>query len=289
MGKDGRWAREILARQQPDGQWGFFHTLSDPRPNVLTTEQALRRLRILGWTMEDEPIARAVAVLEDYLAGKRPMPDRREKTIDWDVYLELMPAAWITLFTSDSSPANRVARKWAGLLEAGFRGGRFDGKAWREAYRREFGHDPAHARTRDPSHFYVAAIAKDHLKGAAAQAYFEYVLNHPGGVYYMSPGPLAVPPADFCSKAACRWLGTLELLAEYRDAGCQARLSFAADWLLGHRDPEGTWDMGPKAKEGVYFPLSDSWRDGRDRRRDCTERITAFLNRIAPEECPWPA
>ncbi len=283
MYKDGRWAREILALQRPDGLWGPFHTLSEPRINVLSTEQALRRLRILGYTIEDAPIQQALDGLHGYLAGTRPIPDRREKTIDWDIYLQLMPAAWITLFTDKDELANTVASKWAGLATAAFAGGSFDEDAYFSAYAREFSHRPAHGRTQDLCHFYIAAILRNRLETLIARAFFHHLLHHHAGIYYMCPGPLITPPADFCSKEASRYLGALELLSEYKDPACREQLRFAADWLLAHRDANGEWDMGAAAKDGVYFPLSDSWRFPDDRKRDCTYRIRAFLSKVAPE------
>jgi hypothetical protein len=47
--KDGKWAKKIIELQHDDGSWGYFHTLSNPSSNQpMTTEQALRRLEILG-------------------------------------------------------------------------------------------------------------------------------------------------------------------------------------------------------------------------------------------------
>ena len=51
----GKHAQEILEMQHPDGTWGtMFHSLSQPNGKTpLTTEQALRRLKALGfpWRM----------------------------------------------------------------------------------------------------------------------------------------------------------------------------------------------------------------------------------------------
>ncbi len=53
--KTGKWAGQILELRNNDGMWGNFHTLSKPVNNKsITTEQAIRRLRILGYTKEDD-------------------------------------------------------------------------------------------------------------------------------------------------------------------------------------------------------------------------------------------
>jgi hypothetical protein len=54
---NSKWVKQILDLQHEDGSWGCFHTLSNPtKAQPMTTEQALRRLRILGLTKDDEPI-----------------------------------------------------------------------------------------------------------------------------------------------------------------------------------------------------------------------------------------
>lgn len=78
MHKDGKWAKQIIALQESDGKWGCFHSLSQFYDASITTEQALRRLQYLGFTMEDECIQKAVSYMSDCLAGKKNIPDRRE-------------------------------------------------------------------------------------------------------------------------------------------------------------------------------------------------------------------
>lgn len=53
MYKNSKWADELIARQKSDGSWGYFHSLSEPSKQPVTTEQALRRLSILGFTIEE--------------------------------------------------------------------------------------------------------------------------------------------------------------------------------------------------------------------------------------------
>jgi ribosomal-protein-alanine N-acetyltransferase len=103
MYKNSKWSKEIIALQNEDGLWGYFHTLSDPSKNPITTEQALRRLQILGYTIDDACIQKTVQYMHDCLIGKKDMPDRREKTHDWDIFTQLMLSTWIRRFTKDDS------------------------------------------------------------------------------------------------------------------------------------------------------------------------------------------
>jgi hypothetical protein len=69
--KNEKWARKIIELQNDDGSWGYFHSLSNPTPEQpMTTEQALRRLEILGFTIDDKPIKKAVKYMNDCLTGK---------------------------------------------------------------------------------------------------------------------------------------------------------------------------------------------------------------------------
>jgi len=51
-------------------------------------------------------------------------------------------------------------------------------------------------------------------------------------------------------------------------------------------EPDGLWDMGPSVKDGVHFPLSDSWRSVESRKLDCTYRIKKLLADIEMHDRP---
>ena len=80
--KAGKIAEQIIALQNADGTWGNeFHSLSVPNnKKPLTTEQALRRLKLLGFTLNDEPIRKAVDCMTACLNGERKKDNYREKT-----------------------------------------------------------------------------------------------------------------------------------------------------------------------------------------------------------------
>ena len=71
--KNSIFAQQILALQREDGTWGpYFHALGQPTGvREITTEQALRRLRILGFTLDDPPIGKAVDCMTACLLGSR--------------------------------------------------------------------------------------------------------------------------------------------------------------------------------------------------------------------------
>ena len=280
---EGRWARELLALQNPDGTWGSqFHTLSMPdrRRGLPTTEQALRRLKVLGFTLEDEPIRRAVDCMTACLRGERKIDDYWEKGHDWALFTRLMLSAWVREFWPEEPNALAFARRWAGVLEKAFQGGRYDDAAYREAYGEAFASPIRGGRERDFVDFYHVALVKGLLTEETECAFVDYVLEKPEGIYYICNGPMTRLPGEFASRETVGYLRGLELLAGYEQA--RKRLGFAADWLRACRDPDGCWDLGPKAKDGVSLPLSDSWRQRGARKADCTRWVGGVLESLEP-------
>lgn len=120
-----KWVRDILSLQHGDGSWGYFHSLSFPtKEQPMTTEQALRRLLVLGLDTTDAPIQRAVSYLEGALCGQIRTPDRVEKTHRWDIYMPLMLAALELL--SEYSQARPILTFAAGWLTDQMVDGRWD-------------------------------------------------------------------------------------------------------------------------------------------------------------------
>lgn len=154
MFKDGKWAKAVISLQKPDGSWGFFHTLSEPNKAPMTTEQALRRLSVLGYTIEDECIAKAVDYMNDCLTGKKEIPDRREKLHDWDIFTDLMLSTWIRRFSKGCPTANKVADRWATLISLAFVGGAYNHAAYTSAYLNIHAMKPKGARLVDFVSFY---------------------------------------------------------------------------------------------------------------------------------------
>ncbi|MGI6359079.1 MAG: hypothetical protein ACOX2K_10400 [Bacillota bacterium] len=277
--RNSKWAKELLALQREDGSWGYFHSLSEPGKSSPTTEQALRRLAVLGYRMQDEPIQRCVAYMHECLRGIRQTPDRREKLHDWDIFTRLMLATWIRRFTDEIAAANSVAATWAGIISAAFVSGQYRHSDYVAAYADAFGEAPRGGRLVDFVSFYQVSLISPCLDRAIEPLVFQHILSHPEGIYYIYGRPLSEPPPSFQSKLASRYLAAAELLAAYPSA--KGRLGFVVAWLQANRNASGRWDMGSAAKDGIYFPLSDSWRQPAAREADCTYRIERLLQRIS--------
>lgn len=275
MHKGGKWAKQIISLQESDGKWGWFHSLSQFYDAPVTTEQALRRLECLGYTIEDECIQKAVSYMNDCLIGKNSIPDRAEKVHDWNIFTSMILATWIRRFTHDNPHANKVAKQWADVITEAFKGGTYNHEQYVSSYHEILGMKPNGGRLIDFMNFYPISLLRDGLDTQTECAFMDYVLNKDNGIYYIYDKKISVVPQDFESRIASRYLAAIELLTKYKHA--KHKLYFVVEWLNDNRNEKGKWDMGKSVNDKMYFPLSDDWRRQETREADCTERIEKLL------------
>lgn len=278
MHTDTKWARKIVSLQDDEGKWGFFHSLSQSSSALMTTEQALRRLKRLGFTIEDACIQKAVGYMNDCLTHRKEIPDYKEKIQDWEIFSDLMLATWIRIFVDDNAAANQVAQQWAEVITAGFEHGRFDHDQYVDAYAAAIRLPPKGARILGCTGFYQVSLVAGCLDQKTERAYTEHIINHDDGIYYIYDQKIAIVPEEFQSKKASRFLAAVELLSEYEAS--REQLSYVVKWLQQNKNANGKWDMGNAVNDKVYFPLSDSWRKAETREADCTERISRILDKL---------
>ena len=167
---------QIISMQRRDGAWGDFHTLSGSSNSPLTTERTLRHLERLGFTIKDVCIERAVSYMSDCLSGKREIPDRREKLVNWDVFTSLMMSTWIRRFTKDVPIANQVANQWTDVISQAFHHGAYDHKDYIAAYQEVFGGKIRGTRLIKFVSFYTISLMQGGLDKGTEEALTDYVL-----------------------------------------------------------------------------------------------------------------
>lgn len=279
--KNGKWAKQILDSRNDEGMWGNFHTLSQPVSNkAITTEQAIRRLRILGYTKEDEPIQTVLERMCQCVRGEKPIDNYYEKTHDWPLFERLMLSAWIRLFDPVNETALTVARQWAFIVQKAFASGQYNKNDDMDAFALTFGRRPKPRSGFETGFgmFYHAVLLRGVLEPGTESLLLDYYLARSDGIYYIYDKCLSQLPEEFASKMTSHYLAAAEVLAEYEKA--RERMGFVAGWLASNRDEDGQWDLGAGAKDGVCFPLSDSWRSEACRKADCTERINKLLQKL---------
>ncbi len=278
MFKNSIWAKQIIEAQKEDGSFGHFHSLSEPRKSPLTTEQALRRLEILGYTIEDEVIIKTVTYMEKCLTKEFEITDIKETHRHWENFVDLMLATWIIRFKKNSKPANRIKNIWARITTKTFSSGEYCIEDFSNAYKEEFGFYDKKSIILTMSRFYNVSILVDALDKRTEEVFFDYVLNNPMGIYYIYPSIIRSTPECIEGKLSSKYLGAIELLVAYKRN--KHKLQFVIEWLMDNKSNSESWDMGSKIKDGFYMPLSNDWRKRDNRVKDCTHRINSLIKEI---------
>ncbi len=119
----------------------------------------------------------------------------------------------------------------------------------------------------------------DYRSGKIAQQIIA-VQNNDGtwGNYYIYGKRISELPNEFQSVETSRYLEAIDILSGYKLA--KEKLGFVVKWLEDNKGENGQWDLGAKAKDNLYFPLSDSWRSAECRKADCTAKINAIINKL---------
>lgn len=275
-----KWINKIIALQHEDGSWGdSFHSLSrSQNSEQMTTEMALRRLHILGLKKNDPPIQKALTYMENCLLGKDRIPDRREKVLNYDAFESMMLATWISIFDPDNIHAKKVSSFWASIITKAFKSGYFNEDTYQLEYRKSIPSLNRNERLIGISQFYMVNLLKSALSKEVEENFIDYILHNPSGIFYIYNAEIANPPSDFNNRNTSYYISALEQIADYTCA--KDKLSFVNNWLESFKNKRGKWDMGPTVKDGIYFPISDSWRKIEMRENDCTIRILNLLDKI---------
>lgn len=269
--RNGKWVDQILSQRREDGLWGNFHTLSCPVTGKnYTTEQAIRRLYYLGYTAEDEVIQRVLKRMEQCIKGELDIDNYLEKKHDWVFFEKLMLAAWLRIFEPQNETALEVAYQWAQIVEKAFASGSYSVADDIAAFTQWKGRKPKSGFETGFGMFYHAALLPGVLSPKTEDLFLDYYLSKPDGMYYIYDKPLNQLPEVFASRKSSCYIAAIEVLFRYDLA--KEKLTFVIDWINANRNENGKWDFGEKAKDGVYFPLSDRW--------DKTTRITDSTYRI---------
>lgn len=128
----------------------------------------------------------------------------------------MMLATWIRRFTLNNQNANKVANQWANIISRAFADGIYNHKEYVKAYRDTWGIKPSGGRVIDFVNFYPISMLCGCLDEHTEISLVDYVLNKEDGIYYIYNKRLAQLSCCFESKEASRYLGAIELLAEYK-------------------------------------------------------------------------
>ena len=178
--------------------------------------------------------------------------------------------------------ANNITEKWSKIINNSFVNNIYDQNIYVNKYEDIFKikMNPKAGRLFDFVNFYPVSLLTNVLDKKIEPKYFKYVLEHDCGIYYIYDKKLTDVPKLFQSKITNHYLRAIELLVKYDNPECKKQLKFIVKWLKSNITKNNEWDLGKASKDGINFPLSDSWRSEENRIKDCTYRINKLLVRI---------
>ncbi len=272
-----KWVNDIVSLQWEDGSWGQFHSMSQFSKSVITTEQAIRRLLILGLDKDDQPIQKAFNYMEKYLLRELDLRDYKEKKHDWDLLTRLFVATWMLIINPSSHLAAKIAKDWAEIITYAFSKDTYNHEYYKEAYY-EIHKSPKNKYMWRFKNFYVVALLPGYLSNNIESKFLDYIINSEQGIYYIYDKCLNVLPHKFSSKEGSRYINAYEILSRYSLA--RSKSQHFIGWINENKCEDGFWDMEKLVKDKMHFPLSNSWRRVINRRIDCTVRILALLSKL---------
>lgn len=265
---------ELLKRYQyEDGSFGPFHSMSTN--GLMTTERALRRFYHLSLSKDHELVKSTLNYVIDCLEGKKAIPDREEKVIDWHIFKELMFASWLTIFNVSHEKVNIIKDKWKKVIESSITNYIFSDSLYEENFQRFFGKRKPSERIINPTTFYPVNLLVNYLSEDASEAYFDYIMKT--GIYYIYDKNLLTLPSEFDSKQNISYLEVIRLASFY--ANNKSKLDFVRKWILSNQASDGNWYVNIKP-DGIIFPYSSSWRKKEDKLRDFKCFMNKILNQI---------
>ena len=189
-----------------------------------------------------------------------------------------MFATWLKIFLPENHLALEIAGKWAEVIENAFFNGSYNHAEYLTSFFKVFGIKPDNNRNKDFVTFYHVSILQGMLKPGTERKVIKHILENQKGIYYIYEAKIADLPQNFASLQTSRYLSSIELLSGFDYA--KEYLEFVVQWLKQNQGEDGFWDLGPSARDGIYFPLSDSWRSVRSRKNDCTARIEKLSGKL---------
>jgi len=273
------WVAELKNEQKEDGGWGRFHSAMKTKGKVATTEAAVERGLALGLEASDPTFQSAIEYLSRLLEGRIDFPDPPERNNRWETGKKLFAAATLARICPTLRILDKTWDLWATIAEHTFTSGRYDGEAEMRAHEMLTGADVKDSYLVLNNRYSLALLGSRaaRLPKTVENALVDWVWHRSDGVGYLEI-PLTNPPSRYTAGMLDRLFTSLELLSHFPST---LRLAESViGWLWAQRSSDGLWDFGPRASFSVYFPLSQNWRNVKQRQHDWSTRVLALLKRF---------
>jgi hypothetical protein len=273
----------IRSEQRSNGGWGHFHGARNPPAyRVPNGEHGIDRALALGLDASHPILRKAVRYLEGLLTARLPFPEgeRNERCVlGW----RLFAASKLAEVDATRRSLHTTWTTWAHIVCTSFARGRYDPMAERIAHRQLHG-IRGELRYLHLSNRYAVALLGSRagdLPARVERAYVSWLCTRPGGIIYLGV-PVGQAPVRQNAYVVDRWFTSHEVLSRFPS---WRRLSIASmQWLWSQQRHSGFWDLGRRAAESAYFPLSPDWRSPVSRRQDWSVRVLVLISTLSGQQ-----
>lgn len=275
-----RWVAELRNEQREDGGWGRFHSAMKTKGRIATTEAAVERGLALGLEASDPAFQTAIKYLSRLLEGKIDFPDPPERNNRWETGKKLFAASTLARICPTLPILDETWNLWASIAEHTFASGKYDAEAEIRTHETLTGASVKDSYLVLNNRYQLALLGSRAAKlpKTVENALVNWVWHKNDGVGYLEI-PLANLPSRYTAGMLDRLFTSLELLSNFPSTRRLA--GNVIGWLMKQRNSEDLWDFGPRASFSVYFPLSESWRNAKQRQHDWSTRVLVLLRRFS--------
>jgi len=283
------YIQELENEQREDGGWGAFHSRSTQlNQRIPSTEVGVERALSLGVDTSHPVLQKASAYILGIMQGQIKFPDYHEKNDRWQTGMRLFLASTLSLLYSEHPILNDDRKLWYEIVKRAFQSGKYREKDEIDAHAELTGATVKDSYLVLNNRYQLNILGS--IPGALSKelelALLQWLWEKPDGIGYLQIPLNQTPPAK--SGQFDRWLTSLEMLARLFPTWIHFSQS-SIKWLWEHKNEEGCWDFGPRLSSSSYLPLSDSWRNKRNRLFDWTTRILILMRKyyeVKQVRCP---
>jgi len=281
------WGQLLAAEQHPDGGWGRFHTRNCSIPQKTpTTEAGVERAIALGLDAQHSVLATAAYYIARILRGEARFPDRAEKNDLWPTAVGLFSGSKLAEFAPNAPALDSVWDLWLAILSRTFGAGRHSAEAEQDAHDELTGASSVkgtYLALGTKYHLSLLGGRTDRIPPAVERAFVTWIWHRARGLGYLDV-PLHCADRSLTKGKLERWFVSHEILSRFPT--WRELAGDAMDWLWAQHNGNGLWDFGPRVPWSNVLPLSDTWRNRRDRVFDHSTRALALLQRYHGDRPP---
>jgi len=270
------FVKKIENEQNDRGFWLPFHGY---------TESMIRRCLSIGLDKDHQCLKKVSDYIKKVLNNEESWDQfEKQDNIRWwpEMFVPLVSAAMLSLIEPENKILDFHRNRWADFAETAFSRGYYDKEAEIRPQNEYFGFKTK--RTIPAFCYYnlilLAPTDKDnYISDNTDQALVDYCMNFAEKIYYVYNCKLSdFVPIDIKrrdSRDFCHWLRALSLISQFR--GWTKYKDKYVNWIIKQRNGEGFWEL-PRKPDLFNFPLSDSWRNRKNRIIDSTIMVLRLLN-----------